>query len=97
MSVRWDEEAPRLAALARLSLTPAEEAELARACDAITRDFAALEAYASGLPEASAASPGALRPDVVEPAPVGEADAILAQAPRADPTTRSVLVPRGGA
>lgn len=97
MSVRWDEEAPRLAALARLSLTPAEAEAIARACEAITREFSDLEAYAASLPEADAPSAGELREDVVAPAPAGEPDAILRAAPRVDARARTVLVPRGGA
>lgn len=95
MTLRWEVEAPRLAALARLHLSADEVAELARACEAITREFAQLEAYARDLPEAPGALLGPLRADELAPAPPGEADAILAAAPRTDKATRAVLVPRG--
>ncbi|HET6403803.1 MAG TPA: hypothetical protein VFH78_04095 [Candidatus Thermoplasmatota archaeon] len=95
MTLRWEEEAPRLAALARLRLAPEEAAALAEACDAITRAFSELEAYARGLPEPEPPAPGALRPDEARPPPSDEVEAILRAAPRVDPATRAVRVPRG--
>lgn len=94
MTLRWEEEAPRLAALARLRLTPEEEARLAQACDAITRAFSALEAYAASLPDAEPGEPGALREDVLAPPPAQEPDAILRAAPRVDAASRTVLAPK---
>lgn len=95
MSVRWEAEAPRLAALARLELTPEEAAEIARACQAITEEFGALASYAAGLPAPDPAPAGALREDEARPAPAAEVEAILAAAPKSDPATRAVRVPRG--
>ena len=95
MSVRWEEEALRLAKLARLDLSPDEAAALARACEAITAEFAALADYATPLPSADERAAAPPREDEARPAPAGEADAILAQAPKHDPATRAVRVPRG--
>ncbi|HUR68175.1 MAG TPA: Asp-tRNA(Asn)/Glu-tRNA(Gln) amidotransferase GatCAB subunit C [Candidatus Thermoplasmatota archaeon] len=95
MPVDWELEARRLAALARLRLTPEEVRELAAACDAITREFAALAEHARALPPAPEPEPGALREDAVAPAPPDEVDAILAAAPHVDAATRGVRVGRG--
>lgn len=94
MTRRWEEEAPRLAALARLDLSADEAAALARACEAIARDFSDLAAYARGLPEAPEADAGALREDEARPAPVEEVEAILRAAPKVD-ASRAIVVPRG--
>lgn len=94
MPIRWEEEAPRLARLARLSLTDEETRALARACDAITHDFAALVDFARELPAAPDPAPGALRDDRVEPVSAEEVEAILRAAGKTD-ASRHVVVPRG--
>lgn len=95
MSGRWDVEAPRLAALARLELSQEERGRLAQACEAITAEFSQLAAYAADLPPAPPDAPGALRDDEPAPASADEVGRILAAAPRVDPATREVLAPRG--
>lgn len=95
MSARWEEEARRLAVLARLALPPDELAALARACEAITREFADLADYAATLgpaPDEALAPP---RADEPASAPEREVEAILAAAPKVDRATRAVVVPRG--
>lgn len=92
---RWEDEARRLAALARLDLAPEELARLASACQAITADFAALAEHARGLPEPDLPAAGALRQDAVDAAPASEVEGILRAAPRVDAAGRTVLVPRG--
>ena len=91
----WDEEVPRLARLARLDVPPAAAPALARACEAITRDFAALATYAEALPAPPDPPMGALRADDAAPASDAERQGILAAAPRVDPATRAVIAARG--
>lgn len=95
MSVGWEEETRRLAALARLELAPDEAVALARALESITADFSALARYASTLPEPEPIEPAAPRADETTPAPPDEVEGILAAAPKVDRATRHVIVPRG--
>lgn len=95
MHLRWDEEAPRLARLARLQLSDEEARTLAAACDVITRDFAQLATFAQALADADAPAPGPLREDEIQAASDEEVAGILAAAPHVDAATRAVLVPRG--
>jgi hypothetical protein len=80
--------------LARLALAPTEAQAIAAACEAITRDFADLAAYAAGLPPADEEPPATPREDVAAPAPTAEVEGILRAAPRVD-ASRAVLVPKG--
>lgn len=82
----------RLARLARLELPPAEADALGAACEAIAREFADLAAFAAPLAPPEEERAGDLREDVA--ADAGEADAILAAAPRIDPGARLVRAPR---
>lgn len=91
------EEARRIAALARLGLGEGEAERLAREMDAIAASFSDLASYADGLPEPEAPAAGALREDVVEPAPREAVDAILRAAPRVDARSNAVMTPRGSA
>ena len=90
------EETRRVARLARIALSPDEEARLAHELHAIAASFAELTAYAAALPATAADEEGALRADEVASASPAEVEAILAAAPRVDARTRLVRVPRGG-
>ena len=89
----WDAEVLRLARLARLEV--ADPAGLARACEAITRDFSDLALYAESLPASPEQGTGPLREDEPRPASAEEVAAILAAVPRLDPATGAVVAPRG--
>ncbi|GEM_PF-4539837 len=87
------EEVARVARLARLALGPEEAARLAADLEAITATFAGLADHAATLPPAPEEPPGELRADEAAAPDAEEAAAILAAAPRVDPSG-AVRVPR---
>ena len=88
------EEVRRVARLARLDLTPAEEARLGVQMTAICDDFAGLADFAATLPPPPDEAPGPLREDAPR-APDDRAARVLATAPRVDAATGALRVPRG--
>lgn len=91
----WAREAPRLARLARLGVSDEEARRLGDACAAIARAFSDLAEFAATLPDAPARETGALREDVVAPAPAEEVAAILRAAPRVDEASGAIVAERG--
>lgn len=92
MTLLTADDAPRVARLARLHLSPEEVARLAPALEAITRDFSSLAARADALAEPLPDAPGETRADEVAAATAEVVAGILrAGAPRVDAATRSFL------
>jgi Asp-tRNA(Asn)/Glu-tRNA(Gln) amidotransferase C subunit len=77
------EQVAHVARIARLALTPAEQARLSQEAGRILEDFRAIEAALAGAPPAEPpAAPAEPRPDELVPADPAQVEALVAQFPR---------------